>query len=592
MAFCRFFIDKGVGGTFLSCFPVDQHFGFLSKKNIDTIKFGHITPNGPPILTYTRTQHAMRQSWWEDVRPDQLKPRVLQWIRQKATEAQPGDVVNMVFECHGSRRGGAMTLGNWNPTQTNKLTPLELEGEFALFAAGVQVNAISGACHSGYFLNQIRASNQPDRYISAACGKRETAIGLPRSFSNRSRGSRYEHAWIQSFARLTGFGDVSNSDAPVTTVEEHEQYIRANIHRNLRPPSTEQTPEFYASNPVTLSVAIEDLIFRDMFDVVHDPQITSRRRRIELPTLNEEFISALQATFLNPPNPALPAKIQAINLVHNEATKCDPDSGWPGDQGIFDNYNPKYPHTDTESFAKVLTALYWRGRLQSTLLDIFLQLHSRGFISLDNLKAPVNLGVLSEASTQVLSLLQSFDGLAREERLDELHPLHEWHSTEIAVGWLATMIVRGCADIPLALEHIEQSQYLGKVDDENMQEYLELYSNKLIECNPYDGIPETIPPKSMCFGFWLPHGLGTNANLAQIGSAVADCCARFDHIERVYKSFFNIPDEVLLTAEQQAEYLNQHYDKVHPVLSTHLEKDAAYRRCSGASRASVSSGFS
>jgi len=35
----KFPYDKKDGGTFLSCFPFDEHFEYLGKNNIEDIKF-------------------------------------------------------------------------------------------------------------------------------------------------------------------------------------------------------------------------------------------------------------------------------------------------------------------------------------------------------------------------------------------------------------------------------------------------------------------------------------------------------------------------------------------------------------------------
>ena len=113
MGYCMCFKEKGVGGTFLSCFPLEQAFAWLKDtQNIDTLKFGKIGPTQQPLVTYTRQQFCRRESWFTQVGPEVLKGEVESWISRKALKAQPGDVVNMVFESHGRRKGRALILGN------------------------------------------------------------------------------------------------------------------------------------------------------------------------------------------------------------------------------------------------------------------------------------------------------------------------------------------------------------------------------------------------------------------------------------------------------------------------------------------------
>src|SRR5438309_1140756 len=76
MAFCHFFKEHGVGGTFLSCFPIERYMTWLKNtKGINDIKFGKVgpRPGQKPILTYTRMQLVMRESFWQQVGADTLK---------------------------------------------------------------------------------------------------------------------------------------------------------------------------------------------------------------------------------------------------------------------------------------------------------------------------------------------------------------------------------------------------------------------------------------------------------------------------------------------------------------------------------------
>lgn len=225
--------------------------------------------------------------------------------------------------------------------------------------------------------------------------------------------------------------------------------------------------------PEILKMATENSTISNERDVLSEPHGGPRRCRIEWPYLSPNFLETIQITQLKVADPNPSVQAEAIHILDSEATKCDPDSGAPGEGGIFDNWHhPRFPKHDNLRIAKVLTALYWRGRVQSTLLDIFVMLNHRGFIHLDTLRTPISHMKLSQATRTVSLLLKSFEGVAKEQHYDMgPHPLWEVYSTNKAVEWLATMIVRGSADIPLVFDHIEKSGYLGSVNNDKLKSF-------------------------------------------------------------------------------------------------------------------------
>lgn len=54
-----------------------------------------------------------------------------------------------------------------------------------------------------------------------------------------------------------------------------------------------------------------------------------------------------------------------------------------------------------------------------------------------------------------------------------------------------------------------------------------------------------MPSANMYFGFWLPHGIGNDVSEIELATVIGECYRHFDHIERVYKAFFSIPDDRL-----------------------------------------------
>jgi hypothetical protein len=105
MGFCMALRELGVGGDFLSCFPVEDHFIWLRNKNpppIDTIKFGKMGPqNDKPLYTYSRHAYLNRNYWWKQVGKHELLEKVNNWIAEKKVQAQLGDAVNVILEGHG-----------------------------------------------------------------------------------------------------------------------------------------------------------------------------------------------------------------------------------------------------------------------------------------------------------------------------------------------------------------------------------------------------------------------------------------------------------------------------------------------------------
>ncbi|KAH9221708.1 hypothetical protein DL95DRAFT_519248 [Leptodontidium sp. 2 PMI_412] len=581
LAFCSYFIRKGITGTFLAVEGfADKYFGVLSRSGKTEIEFGKVGEEGRPILTYTRDAFAgpSQDRWWEEVKEKQLKQEVLNWIRATAKKSKAGDSVFISLESHCHPVDG-VRLG------TEFLKSFEFSKELDAFPAGVKINAISGACYSGRFMECIKANNQHERYIAAACGRDEVVYGMPQSVSNRCRGSRYEQAWLQSLAKLEIFGDAPE-DKLTTTVEEHEAYIRDNIHRQLsQSRAPKQNPVDFVSSPLTLAQVVEDLIVRDKVDVLYDREVTSRRRRIEWPSESERTLNVFKKPTSSSSSSAQAtnntAKSLAKALIEEELTKCNPDAGVPCDVGIFDNALSD----NDEDISRVLSALYYRARIQSAIWDVFMMLEQRGFVTLENLRKPLSLHTTSDTCVRLNLLLSTFRGISAERAFENEteshpHPLWEYQSTYEAVDWLAAMIARGCADVGKLFQTIELSQYLGPVNEQAFKAYLKQYpASMLMTCNKNERAAAT-DDQPAYFGFWLPHGLGDVSEF-EMGRKIALGLCHFNKIERVYKAYFNVPDAEILTSEQQATFLDQFPETCESIgLQKYLRNSQQYRKAS------------
>jgi hypothetical protein len=100
-------------GTFISCFDLEQYFVATEYKDV---KFGRRGEFGDDnnwdsedgIVMYTRLEFEHRTRWWEQLNQGERRrviPRVLEWIRTRTQEAQPGDIVSIILIGHGSPEG-------------------------------------------------------------------------------------------------------------------------------------------------------------------------------------------------------------------------------------------------------------------------------------------------------------------------------------------------------------------------------------------------------------------------------------------------------------------------------------------------------
>lgn len=187
-------------------------------------------------------------------------------------QAQPGDAVNIILEGHGTRFYG-YSIGH------RHLHPAVFRDRMSGFKDGVQVNAISGACYSGQFVDEVRASNQRDRYLAVASPSDAKAFSATRSVSNRTRNSRLSQPFVQSLAKVNLPG--VRRRRITWRIQNHEAFMVEQLTRNLTPGGRPTALQFYASEPVSGLTVLEDLVYRDKIDVSYDPLEASRRRRIE-----------------------------------------------------------------------------------------------------------------------------------------------------------------------------------------------------------------------------------------------------------------------------------------------------------------------
>lgn len=360
--------------------------------------------------------------------------------------------------------------------------------------------------------------------------------------SNRIRNSRSSQAFVQSLARLRlpAGGRVSN-----ITLGDHESFVKENLERNLTPGCQADPTVSYIGDPNTIDSLIEDMTFREKIDVNYNPRIAARRRRIEWPTLDETLLARLCTPIPTLP-PSQQAKDQVKAVLDEEIAKCDIRQPFRVDMAIVDEYT--FRSIGEADFGQLISELYWRGRHQSAILDCFEVLVLRGFIDIMNICLPISMDITSQPVQSVMWLLSCFEGPRSEAAHgQEVRPLGHQAGFEIGLVWLATMIVRGCADIERLMETIEMCQFRGGLNQAAYKEYVKCCQHKHFTCNPAEMQDELGKPS--IFGFWLPHGVKAQS-VDEALDAIQQCVQRFNRIEDAYNAYFDVLDGVLVCEGQ------------------------------------------
>ena len=141
----------------------------------------------------------------------------------------------------------------------------------------------------------MRAANQLHQYAVGACGAQELAYSTLKSVSNRRRNMRFSQPFIQSLAKVKLPGIPQTHAGPIT-LEQHESCMLAETRKF----SQTQGPQTYQSTFQHLLSAslifLEELVFRDMTDIVYSSTNSHRRRRTEWPTLDKGLINRLNVS--------------------------------------------------------------------------------------------------------------------------------------------------------------------------------------------------------------------------------------------------------------------------------------------------------
>ncbi|KAF2809617.1 uncharacterized protein BDZ99DRAFT_520959 [Mytilinidion resinicola] len=523
MAYTVLLRGCGINGTFLNCLDLDKIFGFLSHDNHKDIRFGQVQGTDEPLLKYTRLRYTTEPRWWEQVDPDDLMMRVWGWVVDVMKRAVPGDAVNIIVEAHGNELYGAK-LG------TKYLSKHQAGTLCNKFQKGVQVNFIVGACHSGIFTDIVRSQGQEPRYISSSTSAKGLAMSFPRSVSNRVRNMKFAQAWVQSLARVTLPGLPDLPRQPSRSLAEHENFLRQMTYRSVSG-SMDDYQSYIAPNDLTQLV--EEMVFREKIDFLYDPAVTSSRRRIEVPALDE----TIMRYFLTPtetsktPHPqnsnpqGLVAELKAIVVA--EKAFCNPDT-----------------HLAAEDI----------GVLE--VLDVFHTLVSRGLLLSTAIQQPVDLVRASNEARDAGMLLGCLEGF---QDADGTPCPYHLSLSDILI-WFAIIILRGYNSAPgIVMETILDTKFLGGLNRDRISEYREI-SDNLVAWRHDPNHCVAPPGRTAGFGFWLPHNADLNSP-EMVTDALLAGQKRFNRIERCFRDWFGVPENILQLEQEQERYFERHPER-------------------------------
>jgi hypothetical protein len=538
-------------GTFLSCFPIEEYF---TQKPYSDIKFGMFGPAGTPLFTYSALKHSTRSEFFQQVPENDLLSAVVHWIQGMGQKAKSGDVINIFLQCHGGNKGQIFLGSKFMDSSV-------LADLLDRFVSGVQVNCIGSHCYSGILVTKIQALGSLNRYAISACGPGELAYTTRRSVSNRCRGFRFAQPFVQSLAKCK-LPAVGQTEAGPLTAEGFHDFMKDALQRvsSAGAPS-QQVQTHLSSQQQTALIHLEELVFRDQADVLNDPRLIHRRRRIEWPSLDLPNLRRIQqGPVQGARSPA--ALAQVVTIVNGASSACYgpklPELNFPGDDHIISELERKNP-----DYEMLLNNLYWRGRQQSAIWDLWIILCQRGFVKWENMETDIDYSNGTREVSKVYCWLACFTAIHEQDLLREHEPFPGFCPTESPVKWLAIMIARGCSDEPhKILETIDYTGILGKYDPELTRVFGRSLCDALWSCDPTcHGLREDMPNWKMdFFGSWLPKGLGPDwPNWPE--QIVDKFMSRFWAVEKAYKDFYAVPDDILVEERHQAEFLRRHSER-------------------------------
>lgn len=172
--------------------------------------------------------------------------------------------------------------------------------------------------------------------------------------------------------------------------------------------------------------------------------------------------------------------------------------------------------------------LFWRSRQMSTIWCLFIHLADRGFVDVESLEKPMAIGTRPPKIEAVVTMLCSFDQVSPTHTVRIFPADFTWLR---ALEWLAIVIIRSWVKPVQMFEMIALTGYLGTLD-----------VNEFGEQVRESGFPHDLDHKvgeaAQLYGFWLPHGMGTDRKMKR--SRVKVAFKKRKRINQVAKEYFQI----------------------------------------------------
>ncbi|KAL6718609.1 hypothetical protein ACLMJK_002843 [Lecanora helva] len=314
--------------------------------------------------------------------------------------------------------------------------------------------------------------------------------------------------------------------------------------------------QFATDTQMSPTHIVMDVTLNKIIDVTYDTAITHRRRRLEWPTSNETCIQDPESYSSNV---SQKAKELADNVIDEEFSRCG-ESSFHEDQSCMDELIgvPIAKHRSRDTGA-LLHALYYRGRQQSAIWDMWCALLDKGLVSIDGLRYSINFREHTDPVRLLSWLLSCFElplleANTRFSAQSGPYKLHCWEYSQ-PIRWLATMIIRRCADVQKVFDTIRATNFLGPLNLDALQQYMDGAHPKNFTVNTRERSgPMT---REVPFGFWLPHGLEGKTMSEALGTVYKKNVMRFNRIEMAFKEYFKHSDETVLLEKEQRDFLEQ-----------------------------------
>lgn len=511
----------------------------IASRGITTIKFDD-------KIVYTRFQALHRAENYEHVPPMQMLRKIYQWIDLKVDQtaehgAKPGDTVIMIFLCQGgdldanptSKRPEGLLVGY--PHKDQILTVANFVAAIRKFPRNVQLNFLSNAYCSGNFTSKIEQDGQKDRWISTAASRGEISWPSNRVTSNRFQNSVFIPAFIRSLGSLK-IGSPMTSPTIAAVVQD----IQAAMRNPASDIGVSNAVAYTDAHPSTRAIT---LLLRSMADFPMLPENTNaaRRRELSMPYLTRAI----------PDNPELDGvefALEVVKMVKKNfgcAKNPFPEGGFP-DLGL----NPL-----RETLPDLLRGLLFRGRLQSNVFQVFLQLCQQNVCHVSSLQTPIDFRMRSPLLKWLLRLLGCWKlNQGRYSGSETFTPIADvssrWHRFDGHFLWLAILIGRSAYSIEETVKVITATKYFGAIDPEAWSQ-LEACPLKVWQPDPLfcAGDPGQ---ESGFYGFMLPSGIEVTSDT--FDKIQVEFWRNFDPIEKAFKRYFQLPPNMKFSLGNQKDH--------------------------------------